>query len=78
MRHILLASIAAFMCAPAIADTPSFNFVQAGYQEIDLDVGVAALMSKVTVLPSVALSSLAIAFSALLTTLISAFRPVSI
>ena len=39
MRKVFLASIAVLMSAPAVAEPPSFNFVQAGYQEIDLDVG---------------------------------------
>ena len=28
-----------FLAAPALAETPSFNFVEAGYIEVDLDLG---------------------------------------
>ena len=39
MSRILVAALAALFALPAMADRPSFNFVEAGYQEVELDVG---------------------------------------
>ena len=35
----LVVSLAMFLAAPAIADSPSYNFVQANYQSVNLDLG---------------------------------------
>lgn len=35
----LVVSLAMFVAAPAIADGPSYNFVQASYQSVNLDLG---------------------------------------
>jgi len=34
--------LAIFLAAPAIADSPSYNFIQAGYQSIELDLGAGS------------------------------------
>lgn len=34
--------LAVFLAAPAMADRPSYNFVHAGYQSVDLDLGGSA------------------------------------
>lgn len=39
MSRLIIAVIAIFLAAPAVAERPSFNFIQASYQEVDLDVG---------------------------------------
>ena len=39
MSRILIAALAALFALPAMAERPSFNFVQLGYQEVELDVG---------------------------------------
>lgn len=39
MMRFIAAVVAVFLAAPALADQPSYSFVQAGYQEVDLDVG---------------------------------------
>ncbi len=39
MSRFTLGAIVLLFAAPAMADTPSFNFFQAGYQAVDLDVG---------------------------------------
>lgn len=39
MSRLIIAIFAVFLAVPAIAERPSFNYVQAGYQEVDLDVG---------------------------------------
>ena len=39
MLRVLLVVFAIFLTVPALADQPRYNFVQAGYQEVDLDVG---------------------------------------
>jgi hypothetical protein len=39
MIRFTAAVVAVFLAAPALAELPSYNFVQAGYQEVDLDVG---------------------------------------
>ncbi len=38
----LAALLAIFLAAPAIADRPSYNFVQAGYHSVNLDLGGGA------------------------------------
>ncbi len=39
MSRYLAGFFVLFLAVPAMAESPSFNFVQAGYQEVDLDVG---------------------------------------
>jgi len=39
MSRYLVCALALFMTVPAFAETPSYSFVQAGYQSVDLDVG---------------------------------------
>jgi hypothetical protein len=39
MSRLVIAIIAVFLAAPAMAERPSFNYIQAGYQEVNLDVG---------------------------------------
>ena len=39
MSRYLAAVFALFLTIPAMAQSPSYSFVQAGYQEVDLDVG---------------------------------------
>ncbi len=39
MSRYLAGICALFLAVPAMADSPSFNFVQLGYQEVELDVG---------------------------------------
>ncbi len=39
MSRYLAAVIALFLAFPAMAESPSFNFIEAGYQFVDLDLG---------------------------------------
>lgn len=39
MSRYLTAVFVLFLAIPAMAESPSYNFVQAGYQSVDLDVG---------------------------------------
>jgi len=39
MSRYLACALALFLAAPAFAETPSYSFVQAGYQSVDLDAG---------------------------------------
>ena len=39
MKRVILTACAIFLTFPALADQPSYNFIQLGYQEVDLDVG---------------------------------------
>jgi len=39
MYRLLAVLLAIFLAAPAKADSPSYNFIQAGYQSIDIDLG---------------------------------------
>ena len=39
MSRYLAGLFAVFLALPAMAESPSYSFVQAGYQEVDLDVG---------------------------------------
>jgi opacity protein-like surface antigen len=39
MSRYLAGAFALFLALPAMAESPSYNFVQAGYQSVDLDVG---------------------------------------
>ncbi len=39
MYRFLAVLLAIFLAAPAMADRPSYNFIQAGYQSIDIDIG---------------------------------------
>ncbi|MDJ0812430.1 MAG: hypothetical protein QNJ23_01780 [Woeseiaceae bacterium] len=39
MSRYLAAIFAVFLAVPAMAQSPSYSFVQLGYQEVDLDVG---------------------------------------
>jgi hypothetical protein len=39
MSRYLTGFFVLFLAIPAMAESPSFNFVQVGYQEVDLDVG---------------------------------------
>lgn len=40
MSRYLAGFFVLFLAVPAMAESPSFNFVQVGYQEVDLDIGV--------------------------------------
>ena len=39
MSRYLAGAFALFIALPAMAESPSYNFAQAGYQSVDLDVG---------------------------------------
>ena len=39
MYRFLAVLLSIFLAAPAMAESPSYNFIQAGYQSIDLDLG---------------------------------------
>jgi hypothetical protein len=39
MSRYLIAAVVLLFTLPAMADSPSYNFVEAGYQSVDLDVG---------------------------------------
>ena len=39
MKRVILTICAIFLTLPALADQPSYNFIQGGYQEIELDIG---------------------------------------
>ena len=39
MTRYLAAVLALFLASPAIAESPSFNFIQLGYDYVDLDLG---------------------------------------
>lgn len=39
MSRILITAFAVLLALPAMAERPSFNYVEAGYQEVDFDVG---------------------------------------
>ena len=39
MSRILLAAIALCLAGPALAERPSYNYLQFGYESVDLDVG---------------------------------------
>ena len=39
MSRLIIAVIAVFLAVPAMAEQPSFNYIQAGYQEVNLDAG---------------------------------------
>ncbi len=39
MYRLLAVLLAIFLAAPAKADSPSYNFIQAGYQSIEIDIG---------------------------------------
>jgi hypothetical protein len=39
MSRYLIGAAVLLLTVPAMAESPSYNFIQAGYQEVDLDIG---------------------------------------
>ena len=39
MYRFLAVLLTVFLAAPAMADSPSYNFIQAGYQSVEIDLG---------------------------------------